>query len=109
MFGVFCPADVINLLNIFLIPHIGLGGLWLSSCYNLREILGEIETTDIGVKMLRAAIAFFVLALIAMLFGATGFAGVSMDIGRTLLFIFLVLAVISFVVSLFTGRPSKPI
>ena len=57
--------------------------------------------------MLRAAITFFVLALVAILFGATGFAGVSMDIGKTLLEVFLVLAVISFVVSLLTGRGNK--
>ena len=57
--------------------------------------------------MLQAAIAFFVLALVAMLFGASGIAGVSMDVGRTLLFVFLVLAVISFVASLITGRRSR--
>lgn len=56
--------------------------------------------------MVRAAIAFFVLALIAMLLGASGIAGVSMEVGRTLLFVFLVLAVISFVFSLITGRKS---
>lgn len=54
--------------------------------------------------MLRAAIAFFVLALVAMLLGASGIAGMSAEIGRTLLFVFLVLAVISFVASLVTGR-----
>jgi len=54
--------------------------------------------------MLRAAIAFFVLALISILFGAGGIAGVSMEIGKLLLFVFLALAVISFVVSLLTGR-----
>jgi uncharacterized membrane protein YtjA (UPF0391 family) len=57
--------------------------------------------------MLRAAIAFFILALVALLFGATGFAGVSMEIGRILLFVFLVLAAISFVASLISGRNSK--
>ena len=57
--------------------------------------------------MLQAAIAFFVLALVAMLFGASGIAGVSMEVGRTLLFVFLVLAVISFVASLITGRRSR--
>lgn len=57
--------------------------------------------------MLRAAIVFFVLALVAILFGATGFAGVSMEIGKTLLFIFLVLAAISFIASLVTGRNPK--
>lgn len=54
--------------------------------------------------MLRAALIFFALALIAVLFGATGFAGVSMDIGKTLLVVFLILAVISFVASLVTGK-----
>lgn len=54
--------------------------------------------------MLRAAIAFFVLALLSILFGASGIAGVSMEIGKLLLFVFLALAVISFVVSLLTGR-----
>ncbi len=54
--------------------------------------------------MLRAALVFFALALVAILFGATGFAGVSMDIGKTLLVVFLILAVLSFVASLVTGR-----
>ena len=57
--------------------------------------------------MLRAALVFFVLALIAIIFGATGFAGVSMDIGRTLLGVFLVLAVISLLGGLITGRSPK--
>jgi len=54
--------------------------------------------------MLRAALAFFILALVAIIFGASGFAGVSMDIGKTLLVVFLVLAAISFIGSLVTGR-----
>ncbi|MGZ3649494.1 MAG: DUF1328 domain-containing protein [Bdellovibrionota bacterium] len=60
--------------------------------------------------MLRAAIGFFVLALIAILLGASGIAGISMEIGRLLLFVFLVLAVISFVMSLVSGRgPRSPL
>jgi uncharacterized membrane protein YtjA (UPF0391 family) len=60
--------------------------------------------------MLRAAIMFFVLALVAILFGATGFAGVSMDIGRSLLVVFLILAAISFVAGMVTGkRPQSPL
>ncbi|MGZ3694718.1 MAG: DUF1328 domain-containing protein [Bdellovibrionota bacterium] len=59
--------------------------------------------------MLRAAIAFFVLALVAIVLGAGNIAGVSMEIGRTLLFVFLVLAVISFVVSLVSGRGPRNI
>lgn len=54
--------------------------------------------------MLRAAIAFFVLGLVAILLGANGVGGLSLDIGKTLLFVFLILAVISFIASLITGR-----
>ncbi len=54
--------------------------------------------------MLRAAIVFFVIALIAMLFGMNNIAGVSADLGKILLFVFLALAVISFLVSLVGGK-----
>ena len=54
--------------------------------------------------MLRAAIVFFVIGLVAMALGAGGFAGMSIEIGRILLGVFLVLAVISFVVGLASGR-----
>ncbi len=54
--------------------------------------------------MLRAAIAFFVIAIVAFVFGAYGVAGLSAEIGRLLLFIFLALAIISFVVNLVSGR-----
>ena len=54
--------------------------------------------------MLRAAIAFFVLGLVAILLGANGIGGLSVDIGKTLLFVFLILAVISFVASLVMGK-----
>ena len=57
--------------------------------------------------MLRAAIAFFALALIALLFGAGNIAGISMEVGKTLIFVFLVLAVLSAVIGLVTGRSSK--
>ncbi len=54
--------------------------------------------------MVRASIAFFVLALVAYALGAGGIAGLSVEIGKTLLYVFLILAVISFVASLVTGR-----
>jgi uncharacterized membrane protein YtjA (UPF0391 family) len=54
--------------------------------------------------MLRAAIAFFALALLAMILGATGVAGISMDIGRTLVVVFLILAAISFVAGIISGK-----
>ena len=57
--------------------------------------------------MLQAAIAFFVLGLLAIIMGATNFAGVSMEIGKTLLIVFLILAAVSFVINLVSGRSSK--
>jgi len=63
--------------------------------------------------MLRAAIAFFVIGLLAMFFGMNNIAGVSMDLGRILLFVFIGLAVLSFLISLVSGtsgrRPGPPL
>jgi uncharacterized membrane protein YtjA (UPF0391 family) len=59
-------------------------------------------------NMLRAAIIFFIIGLIAMFFGMNGVAGLSVELGKTLLYVFLVLAVISFVISLATGRRAGP-
>jgi len=59
--------------------------------------------------MIRAAISFFVLALVAFIFGAYGIAGVSVEIGKILLWVFLVLAAISFLGALITGRSPKQI
>ncbi len=47
--------------------------------------------------ILELAIAFFVLAIIAGVLGAGGVAGLSMDIAKWLVIIFLVLAIVSFV------------
>ena len=46
--------------------------------------------------MLRAAIIFFIIALIAGALGMWGVAGISMEVGKDVLFVFLALAVISF-------------
>ncbi|UOF00162.1 DUF1328 domain-containing protein [Bdellovibrio bacteriovorus] len=54
--------------------------------------------------MLRAAIIFFVIAIVAFLFGAGGIAGMSMEVGRLLLTVFLVLAVVSFLINIIGGR-----
>ncbi|MEW6055107.1 MAG: DUF1328 family protein [Bdellovibrionota bacterium] len=58
--------------------------------------------------MLRAAIFFFILGLVAMFLGINNIAGVSIELGKLLLFVFLGLAVVSIVVSLVTGRRSGP-
>jgi len=50
------------------------------------------------------AIIFFVIALIAYILGARGTAGMSAGIGRTLLFVFLVLAVIFAIIGFVNGN-----
>ncbi|MGB7159184.1 MAG: DUF1328 domain-containing protein [Tepidisphaeraceae bacterium] len=46
------------------------------------------------------AVLFFIIAIVAYVLGAQGVAGMSAGIGRTLLFVFLVLAVIMVIVGL---------
>ncbi len=65
---------------------------------------------DVNMKegiMIRAALGFFILALIAIVLGMNNFAGISMEIGKTLLYVFLILAVLSGLVGLITGRSPK--
>lgn len=47
--------------------------------------------------MLQAAIAFLVLALVAVLLGANGVAGLSMQIAWIIFVVFIILAIVSFV------------
>jgi uncharacterized membrane protein YtjA (UPF0391 family) len=57
--------------------------------------------------MLRASIGFMLIGLLAILLGANNIGGISIDLGKILLQIFVILAVASFVVSLVTGRAPK--
>ena len=57
--------------------------------------------------MLRAAILFFALGLVAILFGAYNVAGLSLGVGKLLLFVFLALAVLTTVVGLVTGKSPR--
>jgi uncharacterized membrane protein YtjA (UPF0391 family) len=50
--------------------------------------------------LLTLAIVFFVIAILAYILGARGVAGMSAGIGRTLLFVFLVLAVLFVIIGL---------
>lgn len=60
--------------------------------------------------MLRFALVFLVVALIAALLGFTGIAGESMYIAKILFFIFLILFVVSLIYSLVSGKsPPSPI
>jgi len=53
--------------------------------------------------LLGIAIIFFIIAIVAYVLGAQGVAGMSAGIGKTLLFVFLVLAVLMVIVSLVRG------
>jgi uncharacterized membrane protein YtjA (UPF0391 family) len=55
--------------------------------------------------MLRAALLFLIVAIIAAVFGFGGIAGVSVDFARILFFVFLIL----FVVSLVMGRRTSDV
>jgi uncharacterized membrane protein YtjA (UPF0391 family) len=50
-------------------------------------------------NLLWLAIVFFIIALVAYVLGARGVAGMSAGIGRMLLFVFIILAVIVAIVS----------
>jgi uncharacterized membrane protein YtjA (UPF0391 family) len=54
--------------------------------------------------MLKWALIFLVIALIAGLLGFTGIAGTSMAIAKTLFFVFLVIFLVLLLTGLFLGR-----
>ena len=54
--------------------------------------------------MLRWALVFFVVAIIAAVFGFGGIASGASEIARVLFFLFVVIFVVSLVMGLFTGR-----
>ena len=57
--------------------------------------------------MLRAALGFFLLALVALTIGAAGLAGLTIEIGRTLLIVFLILGAVSLISALASDHNSK--
>jgi uncharacterized membrane protein YtjA (UPF0391 family) len=60
-------------------------------------LLGQVALPG---GLLSVAIVFFIIAIIAYVLGARGVAGMSAGIGRTLLFVFLVLAIIFVIIGL---------
>lgn len=59
--------------------------------------------------MLRLAVIFFVVALVAAFFGFGGVAATAADIGVFLFWIFAALFVIALLVGLVTGRGTNPL
>ena len=74
-------------------------------------MLNALATVSLGAGLLAQAlpnlvwlaIVFFIIAIVAYVLGARGVAGMSAGIGRTLLFVFLILAII-FVIIGFVNR-----
>jgi uncharacterized membrane protein YtjA (UPF0391 family) len=58
--------------------------------------------------MLYWAVAFLIIALIAALLGFGGIAGTAVGIAKILFFVFLILFLISAVLSIFRRGPSSP-
>ena len=59
--------------------------------------------------MLRLALVFLLVSILAAVFGFGGIAGVSMEMARILFFIFVVLFVVSLIFGLLNrGRPTLP-
>jgi len=56
------------------------------------------------IVMLYYAVIFFVIALIAAIFGFTGLAAGAASIAKLLFFVFLIFAAVTFVFSLMRGR-----
>ncbi len=56
----------------------------------------QLAPLQFGGGFIELAVLFLVLAVVAAILGAGGIAGVSMQIGKWLVIIFVVLAVISF-------------
>ena len=54
--------------------------------------------------MLRFALMFFVIALVAAMFGFGGVAGLSADIGKTILMLFVGLLVVGLLFGMFAGN-----
>lgn len=57
--------------------------------------------------MLYWAAVFFVIALVAAVFGFGGIAGGAISIAKILFFVFLILFLVSLVAGLFTGRTPR--
>lgn len=67
-----------------------------------QSILGGVTAIQalplqLGGDLIGLAILFLILAVVAIIFGAKGIAGLSMDIAKWLVIIFIVLAIVSFI------------
>ena len=82
-------------------------------CFKLRNNLHDRGVCLIGnetfvsageQKMLKWAVIFLIVALVAALLGFGGIAGAASGIALTLFYVFIAVTVVLFIISLFTGR-----
>lgn len=57
--------------------------------------MGGMTAQLFGFDFLYLAILFFVLAIVAAIVGAQGIAGISMEIARILVLVFIILAIVA--------------
>jgi uncharacterized membrane protein YtjA (UPF0391 family) len=74
---------------------------WHGHCTDIHEHTWEID-------MLGYALIFFIIAIIAAVFGFGGIAGAASGIAQILFFLVLILLAISLVMHLVRGRRSGP-
>jgi uncharacterized membrane protein YtjA (UPF0391 family) len=84
-------------------PHCPLPPTWHGECdesFGSSALLQPVSTNYLEVVMLYYAIVFFVIALVAALFGFGGIAAGAAGIAKILFFAFLVIAIVTFLMSL---------
>jgi uncharacterized membrane protein YtjA (UPF0391 family) len=71
------------------------GSAAVASAVLVQPLGSELPMQVFSGDFLELAVLFFVLAIVAAVFGARGVAGLSMEIAKWLVVIFIVLAVVS--------------
>jgi len=62
----------------------------------IAAVLGQLTPLQFGGDLIGLAVLFLILALVAGLLGQRGVAGLSMSIAKWLIIIFVVLAIVTF-------------
>ena len=73
------------------------GSVAVPSAVLVQSLASELPMQVFSGDFLELAVLFFVLAIVAAVFGARGVAGLSMEIAKWLVVIFIVLAVVSII------------
>ncbi|MFC4359347.1 DUF1328 domain-containing protein [Halobium salinum] len=69
----------------------------MSNTFNLDSFVGLLAPLQFSGEFLYYALVFFVLALVAAFVGFRGVAGISMEIARIFVLLFVVLAIVAII------------